>query len=241
MYLPSKAKFKYTALLVLAALLVLVPFKHVIKSLSISFPKNIHLAPKRLHQRIKELEKINLSLSLEIEKFKRLKKENQTLRKVFNFKNEKGFDLVGADVVLFSPSSWRRFVEINSGKNKGLKKGLFAIDENGKLIGKITQVSEDSAQVILVNDPDFNLSVFIGEKGFGLLKGALSGAKILYVEDGNEMHPGDKVWLKNPSLVVPVEVGTIAKVRRNPNNLFWDVDVELPLKNSFFEKLFIIK
>lgn len=241
MYLPSKPKFRYTAILILAALLIVIPFKHTLRALLISFPNSINTTSRDNQKKLKDLEKENLALKLKIGKFSRLKKENETLRKAFNFEENKGFNLLGVDVVLFSPSNWRRALEVNAGKDSGVKNGAYVIDEDGNLVGKVTETDKKTSQVTLVNDPEFNLSVFIGEKSFGLLKGSLSGAKILYVENSAHIVFGDKIWLKNSSLSVPIEVGIVQRARKNPNDLFWNIDVDLSLEKSFFDKLFIIR
>ncbi len=191
--------------------------------------------------KIKKIEKENLLLSLKFKQFDYLKDENKKLRKALKLKKEKAIDLIGANVLAFLPSSWRHLAIINKGSNDGIEDGQFAIDENGQLLGKIIEIEKTSSCLILIDDPEFTTSVFIAKKAFGLLRGNLVGAKILYIEDGSEIKKGDNVWLKIPSINLPIEIGEIKKVKNNQNSLFWDIDVNLFAKHSFFEKIFIIK
>jgi len=182
-----------------------------------------------------------LLLSLKIKHLNDIKNENTKLRKALQLEEEKTINLLGAEVLTFSPSNWRHIVTINKGSNDDIKEGQFAIDENGHLLGKIIEINKTSSRLILIDDPEFTTSVFVANKDFGLLKGNRVGAKVLYIEDGSELKKGDKVWLKIPLINFPIEIGEIKKVKNNENSLFWDVDVKLYTKNSFFEKIFIIK
>ena len=221
---------------------VFLPFKKSIQNIFITISKSSFPSSKNKYiNKIKQLEKENLLLSLKIKQFDYKKDENEKLRKALKLKNDKIINLLGAEVLAFSPSNWRRILTINKGSNDGIEDGQFAIDENGHLLGKIIEIDKISSRLILIDDPEFTTSVFVAEKDFGLLKGNLVGAKVLYIEDGSEIKKGDKVWLKVPSINFPIEIGEIKKVKNNQNSLFWDVDVNLYTKNSFFEKIFIMK
>ena len=241
MYLPSKTKHRFIVLILLAVFLFFLPFKSAIKDLLVFFSKQFRYTSQNFSQEIEKLKKENLSLELKVKEFNHLREENQILRNALNFKADKDFDLLGVDVIAFSPSSWDRFVLVNAGEDEGLEKGMFIVDEDGNLVGKVAEVDKNSSRVILVNDPNFNLSVFIGKEGFGLLEGNLIGAKLLYIEDTDKISEGDKIWIKLPSLSSSIEIGQVKSAKRSSNNLFWDVDAKLYLKSSFFDKLFVVK
>ncbi|MCK4917303.1 MAG: rod shape-determining protein MreC [Candidatus Omnitrophica bacterium] len=221
---------------------VFLPFRKLIQNIFITISKSSFPPSKNKYiNKIEQLEKKNLLLSLKIKHLNDIKNENTKLRKALQLEEEKTINLLGAEVLTFSPSNWRHIVTINKGSNDDIKEGQFAIDENGHLLGKIIEINKTSSRLILIDDPEFTTSVFVAKKDFGLLKGNLVGAKVLYIEDGSELKKGDKVWLKIPLINFPIEIGEIKKVKNNENSLFWDVDVKLYTKNSFFEKIFIIK
>ncbi len=241
MYLPSKKKYIYIALIILAIAVFFLPFKGAIQNLLIGLSRGLTLAPAKTSTVIEALKKENISLALKVKEQQHLVKENRRLKEAFDFQEKMELSLKGAEVIAFLPSSWRRVIILNIGKDKNIEKGQLAIDESGNLLGKILEVKEDSSSLILANDPDFNLSVFIEDKGFGLLKGNIWGAKILYVEDGGSINKGDRIWAKTPESATTIEIGQVSRIKKNSNSLFWDVDVRLNARNNIFSELFIIK
>lgn len=241
MHLPYKTKLKYIAIIASAILIVLLPFKGAVQNLLTIFSSQLSLSPTKTSKKIEELKKKNLTLKLQLQEFNPLSKENETLRKAFDFKKQKELNLQGAEVLAFTPSNWRRLAIINVGENKSIEEGQLAIDEEGNLLGKILEVNKKTSRLILVNDPGFNLSVFVGKQGYGLLKGNITNARILYIEDGDKIRKGDKVWVKTADSTSSVKIGKIKRIRKSSNSLFWDVDAELALGNNTFHKVFIIK
>ena len=242
MYRLSKLKSKYIAAFFLFILLVFLPFKDTIRNIFVFFShKPFFLAKNKYQDKIAELQSRNLTLQLELDKFKPLKEENDKLRKAFDFKTKERVSLIGAQVIAFTPSAWHRSALINKGKDQGIKKGMFAIDESGNLLGKIIEANNNFSRLIFIDDPNFNVSVFIGDESLGLLKGALAGAKILYIEDGEKIEVGDKVKVKIPGLNPSLAIGRIKRVKKNTSDLFWNVDVNLVIKNTFFDRVFIVK
>jgi len=241
LYLPSKIKSKYFALISIALVLLFFAFKGFLRYL-ILFTSDRLLQHSRVNsQNIADLKQDNLELNLKLEDYKTLLVEDEKLRKALGFKAKTNYKLVGADVLSFSPSLWQRLIIINAGKAEGLKKGLFAIDQEGHLLGKIVEVEEQFSQLILVSDPGFTASVFVGKNAHGLLKGALSGAKVSYLEDSDNIKLGDRIWLKLTRLAAPIEIGKVKSLSKNPDSLFWDVEVELFKEKTFFNQVYIVK
>lgn len=241
MYLPSKTKLRILAICALAIFLLFLPFKNVIQNLFAFFFHQLTITSQGFSRQNEKLKKENISLQLKVKEATQLRKENETLRNVLSFKEKTDFNLVGVEVLSFSPSSWRRYLLINAGVEAGMKKGLLAVDERGNLIGKITEVRKVFSHLLLLNDPNFSLSVFVGEKTCGLLKGNLTGAKILYIEENEGVQKGDRVWAKVDSFSFPIEVGKIQSVKKGANQLFCDIEVKIAPENAFFDKVFIIK
>jgi len=240
LYLLSKSKFKYTAAIIAGILLFFLPFKDPI-SIGLSLLlRPIKLTPEAYKAQINHLEKENISLLLTLENASTIIDENQKLKKALGFQQKSKFTFICAETIMYSPSNWTRSALLDVGIKEGVKNGLFAVSSNGKLLGKISETTQNNCRLTFVNDPNFNLTVFVGKESIGMLKGNLIGAKVLYIENDQQLSIGEKVWLKNPELPDSIEVGTISSVRKSSNNLFWDVNVQLPFKNMFFERIFII-
>jgi len=71
-----------------------------------------------------------------------------------------GIDSCTTQVVGESPSNFSQTVEINRGRNCGIRVGMPVLNAAG-LIGKVTEVFNDRAVVMLITDPAYSLSVKI--------------------------------------------------------------------------------
>lgn len=240
MYLLSRPKFKYLIVFI-GALLFFTPLKNIFRNILIASSRALTLTPQKCRAEIETLNAEKVSLLLALEESAGLKAENTSLKKALGFKQKKGFRLTAAEIIACSPSSWSRSVVVNAGTASGIKKGLFAVDETGSLIGRVTEADRDFSRLVFINDPGFNLPVFIGDGVAGLLKGSLNGAKILYIENNQELKPGDRVWLKTAELPASIDIGKIKSVTKNKNSLFWNVDVKLDFNASRFGRIFIVQ
>jgi rod shape-determining protein MreC len=81
-----------------------------------------------------------------------LKMENQRLRVAQQFIAEQPHQLISAEIIAVNPSNWNSAVIINQGTNQGLKKGLAVISPDG-VVGRIGEVRDNTAEVILITDP----------------------------------------------------------------------------------------
>jgi rod shape-determining protein MreC len=194
-----------------------------------------------MSEKIKKIEEKNLTLMLKVKELDNLKKENERLRKALLFRDKKKLNIMGVDIVSFDPSSWRRIVLINAGEDKDIKEGAFVIDEEGYLVGKIVEVKATYSRLMLINDPDFSLSVFVGENVRGLLKGGLGEIKVLYIEVGEKIKTDDKVWAKPPSLNIPLYIGKVKSITVDRNSLFLNVSVRLFSDRPLVHRMFVIK
>ena len=241
MYLPSKLRFKHIGFLAIFIFLLILPFKGVLQNIFFFSTRMLMHSPRKTDQKIAQVEEKNLEFMLKLRAMENLQEENQTLRDALNFTSQRNLDLVGAEVISFDPSSWRRIVIINAGTTKGVKDGMIAISEEGWLIGKVIDAKPHYSRIILVDDPGFTLPVFVGENAFGLLKGTLSGVAITYIENEEDVAKGDKIWLKIGFNAAPIYVGEVKKVKKTKDSLFWDINAKLYSKATFLHKIYIIQ
>lgn len=241
MYLPSKIKSKHIAVFLLFALLLILPFKNFVANLFIAFSAKRLIFPGKTSKIINELEKKNLALSLAIQKNQIINEENERLKKALSFKEDKKTDIVGTEIIFFNPSVWRRLVIINAGEDKNLKEGMYAVNADGYLIGRITDVKGKYSRLILIDDPEFTLPVFIGKDSLGMLKGGLDSVKVLYIDARDNVNVNDIIWFKMPFLSYPIYIGRIEKISEDNDGLFFDVDVSLFAKNPILDKIFVLR
>lgn len=238
---PSKLKVKFFVLIFVSLFLLFFAFRGFVRYL-IFFTTNQFLHyPTNNKQRLAELKQKNLELNLKLVKYEFLAQENKKLKKALNFKTSTKYNLVGAEVLAFAPSAWQRLIVINAGEDQGITKGLFAIGQEANLLGKIVEVDKKFSYLMLISDPGFTASVFIGQGALGLLKGGLTGTQVLYVEDSDDIKLGDKVWLKVAQLASAIEIGRVKSLTKTDDSLFWHVEVKMFQKDIIFNQVYVIK
>jgi len=74
-----------------------------------------------------------------------------------------GINSVTAQVIGETPTNFSQTIEINQGSDSGIKVGMPVLNAAG-LIGKVTEVFNNRALVMLISDPDYALSVKVVTK-----------------------------------------------------------------------------
>ncbi|MCF7916926.1 MAG: rod shape-determining protein MreC [Candidatus Omnitrophica bacterium] len=241
MYLPSK-KIRTIVFAIAIALLVFNSFKDTFQSIAISLSSSFFSLSRSTYQtKIDQLQKQNLNCQLKLDQYKNLAKENQALREALDFKNKENLNLVGAEIIAFSPSSWQQYIFLNSGQDKKIKKGMVVIDKNGNLIGKIKEVYKKRSKVILIKNPDFQIPVVLGDQALGLLQGTLSGVEILYVEKSNKLNLSELVYTAASPVASSVRIGKISSIKKSKNSLFYEIQVDIFAKDKLPQVVFILK
>ena len=89
-----------------------------------------------------------------------LQKENHRYRKLLDFKESSGFQLLPAEVIARDPSQWFGTITVNRGYLDGVQQEMAVISSEG-LVGMISSVSPRSSQVILLTDPRLAVSALV--------------------------------------------------------------------------------
>ena len=99
--------------------------------------------------------------------------ENDILRSQLNIQKKHERQLALAHIIGEKPGSFSRFLVLDIGINQGLRPGLPVIINNA-LVGKIEKVSEHSAEMSLLTDPNsVYYSYLQNSKVKGLIKGTI--------------------------------------------------------------------
>lgn len=85
-------------------------------------------------------------------------REAQELLALNGMQTLAGLETVTARVVGLSPSNWTQTIEIDQGRERGIRVGMPVVNAAG-LVGKVTRVSANRSVVMLVTDRDFALAV----------------------------------------------------------------------------------
>ena len=107
-------------------------------------------------------------------------RENERLRKMNSLlTSHDSYKTVDAYIIGWSSTDFTNVLTINRGTNAGIETNMCAITENGEVVGLVTQVGPNYAQVKTVLDSTLEISSTISDSGYN---GMVSGGYI----KGNE-------------------------------------------------------
>jgi rod shape-determining protein MreC len=177
-----------------------------IKDLALIYDKNI------------ELKQHNSILKYEIQRLNALEYENRQLKKQVNLVETGDFKYISARVITNVIGPYNYYATILAGKKDGLKEGQVVINNQG-LVGKIIEVYDKTASVILVTD--LNSKVPIITSNF-LEKAIISGSnenklRLLYLNDNKKLEIGEIVVTNDNGDFFPtgIPVATIESISEN--------------------------
>ncbi len=140
-----------------------------------------------------------------------------------------GASIMIADVIKTSIDGLQGGFIINQGKNEGIGKNQFVLGDNS-IIGRISDVSAQTAKVKLITDPGLKIPVKITGLNVDMLMqgNGNNSAKIKLQKIKHEINIGDIVSVqKIPGFLdAPMITGTVTKCDRDSDNpLLWDITV----------------
>ena len=100
-------------------------------------------------------------------------RENQRLRRGMKLQEtHEDYVMVDAYIIGWSSSDWENTLTINRGTNSGIQKNMCAVTENGEVVGLVTDVGINYAEVTTVLDSTLEISGTIASSGYnGMVKG----------------------------------------------------------------------
>ncbi|OFX05294.1 MAG: rod shape-determining protein MreC [Alphaproteobacteria bacterium RIFCSPHIGHO2_12_FULL_63_12] len=124
---------------------------------------------------------------------------------------------INAFVIGEANDAYAHSMIVNAGSKDGVAPGLAAIDERG-MIGRIVDVSSNASRILLLNDIQSRIPVFVeGSFVEGLLVGRSTtnpSIAITMLANGDRIEPGQRVITSGAGGVLPrgLSVGVVSKV-----------------------------
>lgn len=144
----------------------------------------------------------------------RIEAENAALREWVGLVPDPGLRFVTARVIGDLGGAFARSVLVNAGRRDGVDKGQAALTSAG-LAGRVVEVGQRSARVLLVTDINSRIPVLVGA---GRDRAVLAGdntahPKLLYLAPEIEIKPGDRVVTSGHGGVFPpgLQVGVVTE------------------------------
>lgn len=207
------------------------------------FFKNIFHLNQILKQN-KDLVTENLELQSKLAKLSEIEYENEILKKELNFAQTKEAQtqLVTA-AIIGRTSGYLKAMTIDKGADDGLTKGQAVISQ-GFLVGTLTEVRPNNAEVTLITDFNYLVPVVLQDsRGTGLLRGGLQGLTVEDIPLNIEIKPNENVTTSGLGGQIPtgIAIGRVLAVISRQGEIFQKVTVASPIDFSKLEVLFIIK
>ena len=117
------------------------------------------LLPRReLLRQLGQLRRENQELKLQLQAEEEALRENARLRQLFDWQRRQPRKHKLANVVLRDPANWWRTVEIDLGTRHGVSNNLPVLSPDGYLVGRISSAGLTRSHVVLLGDPNCNVS-----------------------------------------------------------------------------------
>jgi rod shape-determining protein MreC len=206
------------------------------------------LSDKRaLQSRIEELEKRNADMAVENQILREYEAQSKRLQTILEFQQDtlEIYDLKPAAIIGRSPNNWYKTLVINVGENDGIQRGMPVIHPDG-LVGRVSSVSLNSAQVSLITDREMAVGVVLqrSRETNGIVEGTGSSnlLRMNNIPYYSSIEVSDRVITSGLSSNYPkgIDIGIINEVKREPNGLLLSADVQPAVDFDRLEEVLVI-
>lgn len=147
--------------------------------------------------------------------------ENERLKGLLGFKEQRGYETVIARVIARDPSEWFDSVMINRGSTSGIEKDMPVVTHEG-IVGRIIGVSPVTSQVLLITDERAAAGAVVGQLGASQAMGSVRGygrnglLDMRYVSGLETVKQGDLVVTTGQDSIYPpgLSVGQVVEFRQ---------------------------
>lgn len=174
-----------------------------------------------------------------------LRNQNYRYRRMLEFKEKSGFDLLPAEVIARDPSQWFGAITINRGYLDGVKREAAVITDRG-LVGMVTTVSPNSSQVILITDPRPAVGALVlRSREHGIVESYSkqpSFLRIINLPPEADILPGDLIISSGLGGIFPygIAIGTVKAIEDDHLSLVKSALVEPRVNFNRLEEVFIV-
>ena len=183
---------------------------------------------KALREENEALKLENIQLDKRLRDSRGLELENQELREMLDLKKtQPKLELLAASVVSKDPSNWYATLILNRGSDHGIREGQAVLGSGKELIGKISRVGNDWAEVVTLLNPECGVGAMIARtRDVGVVEGDSSlrfGGKcrLGYLSREAELETGDYIETSGMGGVYPkgLLIGTVLEISEDNTNM----------------------
>ncbi len=198
---------------------------------------------KDLNSHNEQLEHEVAQLKLQLAQDNELRVQNDALRKQLNFSSTPASQLTPAEVIAYQPDNFREYITLNRGSKDGLKNGQAVVSE-GTLVGKLVNVTANTAQVFLVVDPDFRIAgLDQTTRTTGTIHGQIGRGLVMEkIPQDQLVNVGDTVITSGLGGELPkgLILGQIESLNHQNNEIFQTAQISSSVKFNQLELVFVV-
>ena len=197
----------------------------------------------------KELINKNQELENKIATYSDLKEENDRLREVLNFAEERNnYNYISCDIIGYSGGNFLDGYIVNKGKNENVQKGMIVIASQG-LVGQVTSVGNNWSIIQSLVNENIAVSVMVERTRdvTGYLKGYKDSknanlAKVYDLPMDSEVKEGDVIMTSGVGMLYPKEIriGEVIDVEEDKVKVMKNAIVKPYVDFNKLEELFIV-
>ncbi|RKY33892.1 MAG: hypothetical protein DRP78_07130, partial [Candidatus Omnitrophota bacterium] len=174
MFKQKKLRFLIPLICIFLIIVVVPPYKLVhlksklggVFNYPLSFVYRTYISilnTKKIFKFYFESEKIqqeNKRLKFELNQLLEQRLENERLHKILELKERRAYNFIAADVIGKEPTNWLNTLIIDKGENSGIAVNQPIMQLAG-IVGKVIEVSAQTAKVILISDVNSRVRVLM--------------------------------------------------------------------------------
>lgn len=185
--------------------------------------------------------------SLERKEWQEAISENRRLKKLLEYKDRLPYQSIAARVISYDPSNWANTIIIDKGKKEGIYKLAPVVTyQDGKegLVGRVIEVENHSATVLLLNDQNSMIGAqILRSKEKGVIEGDnYRFGKLKYLPYDADVVKNDIVVTSGDGEVFQkgLFIGYVVHVGLKDRGLFREVDILPFVKFSKLEEVLVV-
>ncbi|HIV85273.1 MAG TPA: rod shape-determining protein MreC [Candidatus Monoglobus merdigallinarum] len=204
---------------------------------------------RELRNRVDELTRQNTEYEKQLLENDGMAEENDRLRRMLELRDSNpDLDLTAASVAADEPSNWFSGFTIDKGGNSGLEAGQTVISTDGFLVGKISKVGANWAEVITIIDPGFSAGAMVERsRDLGVAEGDSElrynmQFKLSYLSRATDIQAGDYVTTTGLGGIFPsgIRIGRVAEIKDDTTNMTRYAIVDLSADLRDVREVFVI-
>ncbi|MHB1017483.1 MAG: rod shape-determining protein MreC [Coriobacteriia bacterium] len=194
-------------------------------------------------ERVQTLEQQNQELRARLAELEEARQENERLRALVDFAEERKFAKLGAEVIRRPVSIWEGVIVIDRGSSDGVEPGMPVIAAQG-LVGQVADVAAHSSSVRLVTDQMSGVAAIIqSSRTPGVVRGSVEGSLSLDFIDRTLLPTaGDVVITSGIGGVYPsgIVIGDVVSVDDRHGELYPRIKVASRVPVGSIEEVFVL-